>query len=278
MSNTEVGSNSDPTAWLTRAVRKNPEGLLLLGAGLALLMRTGGKSQSRASTSSRRDQTAGTEGPYGPYGMDGMNGMKQTGERVSEQAASTTEQLRASIGSTTEFVSRKADEVQNQATEAASGAMDSGQRMMNSALESGQKAMNSAMQSGQQAVNSITAQPFLVALMGIGTGLALASLLPETDIEHRAFQDAGKTLAETAQDAGKRIASATSEVGDKLAEVAAQRGLDKNGVRDLAGELSDTFTTALNDKDGEKSDNQPAADGERAGSDLHDATQGSQAP
>ena len=36
-----LGPNSDTAEWLLRTVRKNPEGLLLLGAGLALLMRSG---------------------------------------------------------------------------------------------------------------------------------------------------------------------------------------------------------------------------------------------
>ncbi|HEX4194541.1 MAG TPA: hypothetical protein VHY80_15645 [Stellaceae bacterium] len=259
-----LGPNADTAEWLLQTVRKNPEGLLLLGAGLALLMRSGGQraQQQRAGASPSRNGATGGEGPYGPYGMDGTSG---SGERMANQARGTAEQLRNSVNDATETVSRSYDQMQSQVQDTANAAMQSGQRAVNSALESGQKAMNSAMQSGQQVVTSIAAQPFLVALMGLGTGLAVASLLPETEIEHRAFQDAGKNLADRARDAGDRIASATGEVGDKLAEAAAERGLNKEGVQELAGELTDTFKNALSDKkeaDGEQDkSHEPAQQG-----------------
>lgn len=265
-----LDSNSDPVDWLLRAVRKNPEGLLLLGAGFALLMRTGrGRtSQTGSASSANSSGAASTERPYGPYGLSGVS---ETGEAAANQARTTAEAVRSSVSDATESVTRSFGRMQNQAQDAANTAMQSGQRMVNSAMESGEKAMNSAMQSGQQVVNSIAAQPFLVALMGVTAGLAIASLLPETGIEHRAFQDAGKNLAAKARDAGSRVASATNEVGDKLAAAAAQRGLNKEGVQELAGELTDTFTSALSDKQ-----SNPGSASERE--QTHEDAQGSQFP
>ena len=153
-------------------------------------------------------------------------------------------------------------QAQAHAQDAVKSAMESGQKAVDSAMQSGQRVANSALQSGQTMVNSIAAQPFLVALLGIGTGLALASLLPETEIEHRAFGDAGKNLAHTAQEVGTKMASATAQAADKLSESASQRGLTKEGVQDLAGEVAESFTTALRDKpEAESADRQQASEG-----------------
>lgn len=251
------GSNSDPADWLLSTVRKNPEGLLLLGAGLALLMRAGGRAaQSRPAASmspgaSMNPGGGGSQGPYGPYGMSG------TSQAAADSMQHGAEQLRSAASNAAESMSRGIEQAQSQAQTALNTALQSGQRMVNSATESGQRVMSSAVQSGQQVVNSIAAQPLLVAVMGISTGLALASLLPESAIEHRALQDAGRTLADTARDAGSRVAAATGEVGDKLAEEAANRGLNKEGVQDLAGTLTDTFKNALADKTGDKGAGDP---------------------
>jgi hypothetical protein len=230
---TASGNYSDPSDWLLRTIRKNPEGLLLLGAGVALLLRGTGRAQPM--TSARRQP--GGEGPYGPYGMSGTT---ESAARTAS-AAGAGEQLR----SASEKAAERVSQVQQQAQEAVNSALDSGQKAVDAALQSGQSAMNSALQSGQNMVASIGANPLLVSLLGIGTGLTLASLLPETEIEHRAFGDAGKNLAQTAKEAGSRIASATEQAADKLAEAASQRGLDKEGVQSVVGEVSETFSTAL---------------------------------
>ena len=45
--------DSGATGWLVGAVKNNPEGLLLLAAGCALLMRSAGTSKSRRSRDAR---------------------------------------------------------------------------------------------------------------------------------------------------------------------------------------------------------------------------------
>jgi hypothetical protein len=274
-----LGSNSDAADWLVNTVRKNPEGLLLLGAGLALLMRAGGSRAAQASSASSTSYGGGN-GPYGPYGMSAAregaqhgvepmrSGMSDVRDRAADQARNTAEQLRSTASDAAQSMSRSFDQVQGQAQTAVNTAMQSGQKLANAAMESGQSMMTSAVQSGQQVVQSIAAQPLLVALMGLGTGLALASLIPESAIEHRALQDAGKTLAEKARDVGSRVASATSEVGDKLAQEAEQRRLNKDGVQELAGTLTDTFTNALGERGTDKSTG--------AQDEAHEAAPGSQ--
>ena len=254
---------TDSADWLLRTIRKNPEGLLLLGAGAALLLRgTGRPQQRRMGSSSDYPQRMPAEGPYGPYGMSGTDQTTaQAGGTASMSAAA--DQAGNAGARVVDAATDRLNQVQTQAKAAVSSAMESGQKAVDSAMQSGQRIASSALQSGQTMVNSIAAQPLLVALLGIGTGLALASLLPETEIEHRAFGDAGKNLAQTAQEVGSKVASATAETADKLSESASQRGFTKEGVQGLAGELAETFTTALRDqpKEGESAERQPAGQG-----------------
>ena len=254
---------TDSADWLLRTIRKNPEGLLLLGAGVALLLRGTGRPQPRGmGSSSDYTRRMPAEGPYGPYGMSGTDQRTaQAGGTASLSAAA--DQAGNAGARVADAAAERFNQAQTQAKAAVNSAMESGQKAVDSAMQSGQRIASSALQSGQSMVNSIAAQPLLVALFGIGTGLALASLLPETEIEHRAFGDAGKNLAQAAQQVGSKVASATAEAADKLSVSASQRGFTKEGVQGLAGELAETFTTALRDqpKEGESAEGQPASQG-----------------
>jgi hypothetical protein len=72
---------SSPVAdWVTAAVRRNPEGLLLLAAGCALLMRTGGSSRN-VSTRQRTDEWRDSNN-MSPRSYAG--GMSETADGFSE--------------------------------------------------------------------------------------------------------------------------------------------------------------------------------------------------
>src|SRR4029079_12456291 len=60
--------SGDPAEWMMRTVKKNPEGLLLLAAGCALLLRSGGCS--RASNHQRYASRADATKSYGSSGRD----------------------------------------------------------------------------------------------------------------------------------------------------------------------------------------------------------------
>ena len=65
-------SDSGAAGWLVGAVKNNPEGLLLLAAGCALLMRSSGASKSRRSRDARvydrNDMTQSAPGSARPNG------------------------------------------------------------------------------------------------------------------------------------------------------------------------------------------------------------------
>ena len=65
--------------WLVSTVKKNPEGLLLLAAGCALLMRSGGRSSQRRSS----ERIRYPEGDAQPGSSNRRSGASATGEALS---------------------------------------------------------------------------------------------------------------------------------------------------------------------------------------------------
>jgi hypothetical protein len=51
-----------------------------------------------------------------------------------------------------------------------------------------------------------------------------------------------------AQKAGERVKDATVKAGERLKDAAEERGLSTEGLKDLAGDVADTFTSAVSGK------------------------------
>ena len=87
--------------WVTAAVRRNPEGLLLLAAGCALLMRTGGSSRNvstRQRTDEWRDSNASPRSYAG--GMsEAADGFSQAKENAARYVSDLTSQASETAGS-----------------------------------------------------------------------------------------------------------------------------------------------------------------------------------
>jgi hypothetical protein len=98
-------------------------------------------------------------------------------------------------------------------------------------------------------------QPLAVAAAGLAAGAAIAAVFPSTEIEERAFGSTGASLRETAGKAGERVKDAAGKAGQRLKEAAEERGLTSEGLKDLAGDVAGTFTSAVSGK----SDSAPAS-------------------
>jgi hypothetical protein len=91
-------------------------------------------------------------------------------------------------------------------------------------------------------------QPLAVALAGLAAGAAVAAAFPSTDIERRTLGRAREALGEAAEDAakgaGERLMGAAGKaVGEGLRH-AAERGLSTEGLKDMARDVAQTFTSA----------------------------------
>jgi len=223
--------------WLMTAATKNPEGLLLLAAGCALLLRGGSALGGRQQSSSQtldHDPDRQNESSRVPSGVSA--GISQAGE-----AARETE---SDVGSA---VSERASGYAN----AVSGYVDDARRTI--ADQSGHLAEH-AQSAVQSTLNRVLrGQPLALAVVGFAAGAALAAALPATAIERRTLGPAGERLSNAAASAGQQVNKAASAAGEKLMDAAEKRGLNVDGLAEMVGDAAGTFKATLT---GEKSNSE----------------------
>ena len=87
-------------------------------------------------------------------------------------------------------------------------------------------------------------RPATIAFLGLCVGAGLAALLPATDTETRVLGGAREALMDSAAKAGNRVVEAARAAGEDLADTA-KRGLGEDGLKGMAEDAAETFTTAL---------------------------------
>jgi hypothetical protein len=225
--------DSGAAGWLVDAVKNNPEGLLLLAAGCALLMRSSGASKSRRSLDargySRNDMT-----------QSGRGGRDQTvGERLSETAQSAGEYVSDIGESVAETASSYASSVSSYADDVARTTAERSGRLARQAQSSARDTVSRVVQE----------QPLTVALVGAAAGAAVAAAFPATDLENRTLGPTGERLRDAAGRAGEQLKDAATKAGQRLAAAADERGLNTEGVKEVAREVGETFSSALEGED-----------------------------
>jgi hypothetical protein len=254
MSRQSETSNRASGDWLMSAIKNHPEGLLLLAAGCALLLRSGGPARATAR-SGRPDQPRGgdgrsqheepTSGRYAP-------GDWGTGEGVSQTAQSAQG-----------YASRMADKVSETATAYASSAADyasSGARHAAGYVDDARRAVSE--QSGRIARQAqstlqdtisrvVQEQPFAVVVAGLAAGAAIAAAFPATEIEKRTLGPAGERITEAAGQFREQFKEGAAKAGEELMSAAEERGLNTEGFQEVAREAASAFGSAFS---GEQSD------------------------
>jgi hypothetical protein len=92
-----------------------------------------------------------------------------------------------------------------------------------------------------------------VVMAGLAAGAAVAAVFPRTEIEDRTLGPAGESLRQAAGKAAERVKDAAGKAGERLKSVAEERGLTTEGLKEVASELTDTFTSAVSGKPGDQS-------------------------
>jgi hypothetical protein len=209
---------------LMSAVKKNPEGLLLLAAGCALLLRTGGSGSAQR----RAEYDAYSSGPpkYGPNTQDRNRawempkGMSRTAETAREYAS----------------------EVANTLSETADRSMSAAREYADDARRTIVEGSQHVAKETQSTIERIVReQPLAVAIAGLAAGAAVAAAFPATRMEREILGPAGERLSEAVSDAGERLGEAASAAGERLMSVAEEKGLNAAGVKEVARDVADTF-------------------------------------
>ena len=214
--------------WIMNTVRRNPEGLLVLAAGCALLMRGGKAKTSGFGTNSGRS--------YGEAGgrVSGSTARSGIADRVSD-AADYVSDVKDRV---TDTASSYANSVSDYASDAAQNLSDQSLRLKQQA--------RSTLQSGMERM--LREQPLAVAVLGVAAGAAVAAVLPTTGVENQALGGARDALADAANKVGENVTGAAGAAGERLKSVAAERGLTQEGLKEVARDVADTFSNSITGK------------------------------
>jgi hypothetical protein len=209
---------------LLGAARRNPEALLLLAAGCCLLMRSGsvfrGTSQTRYDDTGHEHRADFRRASPGPASSSVREGLSRAADSAAQYASDIKDRVSDAASSYTEAAADFAQDARRNVSEETSRLT----RQAQSTLESG---MNRVLRE----------QPLAVVMAGLAAGAAVAAVFPTTEIEERTLGPAGESVRQAAGKAGERLKSAAEE-----------RGLTTEGLKELAGEVSDTFTNAVSGK------------------------------
>jgi hypothetical protein len=230
--------------WLIGTARRNPEALLLLAAGCCLLMRSGENLSSRAASHSRhgdserhRSEPSRTTSDIGRASSNVRDGLSRAADNATDYASQIKDRVSDTASSYAESVSEFAEDTHHTVSERSARLKSQAQ---------------STLQSGMDRV--LRDQPLAVAMAGLAAGAAVAAVFPSMDIEDRTFGGAREALTEAAGKAGERVVGAAGKAGERLKSAAEERGLTSEGLKELAGEVADTFTSAVSGKSEDQAD------------------------
>jgi hypothetical protein len=219
--------------WLVSAVTKNPEGLLLLAAGCALLLRS---ASSRNVQRSREQWTQ-------------RDGSRNKGWKMQEsvsQIADTARDYASEVGQTVSQVGQAVGEKADQYATAAGEYADQARRTV--VDQSGRLA-----EQAQSTIERIVRdQPLVVAVAGLAAGAAVAAAFPVTRVEQETLGTAGPKLAEAAGSAGEKLSGAASAASERLMTAAEERGLSAGGLKEVARDVASAFEGSLSGDDKDK--------------------------
>jgi hypothetical protein len=224
--------DSGAGGWLVVAVKNHPEGLLLLAAGCALLMRSSGASKSRRSPDARR------------YGRNDMpqSGREARGRTVGERLSETAQSAGEYVSDIGESVAETASSYASSVSSYADGVAERSGRLARQAQSSVRDTISRVVQE----------QPLTVALVGVAAGAAVAAAFPTTDLESQTLGATGERLRDAAGRAGEQLKDAATKAGQRLAAAADERGLNTEGFKEVARDVGEAFSSALEGEEANK--------------------------
>ncbi|RWM85299.1 MAG: hypothetical protein EOR84_32190 [Mesorhizobium sp.] len=237
MSRESRTANLGTAEWLIGAVKNNPEGLLLVAAGCALLMRRGGSSA--ISSFGHAEESRGNNGHRKARS-------RSSSTRPDGHEAETKEGSPAAVEAAREYVSEVGEKVAATASSYASSASTYADEARRSVSQTSEEFARRAQSTLQDTMGRVAQeQPLTLALLGFAAGAVVAAAFRTTDIENRTLGPAAERLTDTAERAGERLKESTGEAGKRLRRAAKERGLDADGLKEVASDVAGAFGSAL---------------------------------
>ncbi len=197
------------------AFSRNPEGLLLLAAGAALLLRKTASSFGVTDTVQR-------------YATPGVNSVKKAAAGAADYASGMVERTKESVGS------------------AAASASDYAGGARRAMGQQSERVMQNAQSAVQGTVERVLKdQPLLVALAGLAAGVAVATAFPATDFEKETLGPVGEQVSDAASRVGDQLKEAALKAKDTLKSAVEERGLNTDGLKDVATEVAQAFGSTM---------------------------------
>lgn len=194
--------------WLIGTAKRNPEALLVLGAGCALLMR-GGRSSHRVP-----------------------------GQTASDFARSNATW---NVSRTTENISQAAGGLQNRIVDAGSSVSEqAGDIAKALSAQTSHIAGQAQSMLGSGFGRLLREQPLALVAAGLAAGAAVAALLPDTDLEEWTLGGARDAISGVAGKVGENLVAAATDAGKRLTQGAAERAAE--GFKELAQDVAGQFT------------------------------------
>jgi hypothetical protein len=222
----------DGGEWIFNAIKKNPEGLLLLAAGAVLMMRT---SSPQSSSRSSIDTAAA-------YGRAPDAASKTT---TSPMADAVTDSARRTMDAASSYASTASDTARQTMDAAKSYASSAGEYADQAKRVVGEQSDRVVRQTRSMAQGVLQNQPLAILAAGLAAGAALAAAFPPTELEKETLGPVGDQMSKTAERFGHQLKQATAKAGEKLKTAAEERGLHTEGLKDVAAEVVDTFKASM---------------------------------
>jgi hypothetical protein len=226
--------------------------MLLLAAGCALLMRSGG-----GFARPREDEDGWThENGYStasPHPRSRENGGQSTNEGLTSVRDVKDRVTSAASDYARDIQERVSDAAADYTNNISSRVSDTANSVADAASVASRNIVESSKSIGRQAQTTIQStiegvlrdQPLAVAAVGFVAGAAVAAAFPATDVETRALRGARESLSEAVDEAGRKVMGAAGKAGERLKAVAEEKGLTTDGLKNLAGDVTDTFSKAV---------------------------------
>jgi len=194
---------------LLATAKRNPEGALLVAAGVCLMMRGMGRNGFwRSSQSSYRGRSGYPTSTAGGNGH-GEDHRKSGG--MMDKARDATAEIGGRMRQSAEEIGGR----MRQSAEEMAGYAD---HMRRAAADTSSRIVGRTASSVQSGVGRmVEEQPLALALLGLAAGAAVAALIPPTRIEERTLGPIGERITEEAQEAGRRLKESATEAGKRLA-------------------------------------------------------------
>jgi len=224
-----IGGSS--VSGLFDTAKRQPEGVLLLAAGVALLMRGVGAATHALSEDSR------------PSRRSTASRNRSAEQDEDEDFARNAREYTSGIARS---VSRSAEQVAGYAGEFATSAADRSGRLVDRTTSTARSAIGRVIEE----------QPLALALFGLAAGAVFAATLPKTSVEEGALAPLGKKLNKSVQTAGSRVKKSSAKAARKISEAAEERDINAEALKKTARDVVETFGEELTSTDAEQSGGQ----------------------